>query len=189
VEVSPVTWQPDSPYAYIYLDGPGIDGLFSQITERLETGFKETTERGKRGKVSGSIGFSKALAALLKGELSAEGELSKKSVEEATSMLTTEQKLRNLQIYLSKSEKSTFFVDLSLARGAARSKNAAVFISLSSVYCKVPQFMPGGGGVQQVNEDGAVLLKVGADPESIPMAASLTKMPRTAKGLMGGRRP
>jgi hypothetical protein len=100
-------------------------------------------------------------------------------------MLTTEQKLRNLQVHLSESEKSIFFLDLSLAREAARSKNAAVFVSLSSVYCEVPQFMPGGSGVQQVNEDGAVLLNVGSDPDAIPMAASLTKMPRTAKGAMG----
>jgi hypothetical protein len=49
--------RPKPPVMYIYLDAEGIDSLYAQTVDRLETEFTQSQERDKSGKMKANIGI------------------------------------------------------------------------------------------------------------------------------------
>jgi hypothetical protein len=172
------------PHVFVYLDTNGIESLFAQTVDRIETEIRTSLEEGRDNKVGGKLGLGKAIAVLLGIELGASLETSKasKKLEEAKLSLATEHKLARLQQYLR--ESNNLDKNLSDAIKRANQVKKSVFIDVEDLF-DMPQFARGGGGVEKVNRDGAILCEVvdRFSPAKIVMVASLSKFPR----LGGGR--
>ena len=172
---------------YIYLDKDGIESLFAQTSQRLETELKEISETSRNEKVGGKLGIGKALAVLLGIEIGVDAETSKgrKGVEEITSSLAIEQKLVRLQNYLSAS--SSLSSDLVTAMDKSLLANEPAFFQCLEEF-DLPQFYGGKDGVGEANADGGIIFK--ARIKHLPttkviMTASLTKFPRVSGGTLG----
>jgi hypothetical protein len=174
--------QLNEPRSYIYLDTAGIDSLFSQTVDRLETSRKNSAENNNRAKVSAGASLGKALSMLFGAKLDAEAEFSRKNADEVTSSFTPEQKLTNLREYLASIDTDSRHDDIAVASRIARAAGTSVLVAFRDEFV-LPQFELGGGGVSQVNEDLA--LELISKDRQIQMVASLSNFPR----LEGGKMP
>ncbi len=67
------------PHVFMYLDMNGIESLFAQTVDRIETEIRTSLEQGTDNKTGGKFGLGKAIAVLLGVELGANLETSKAS--------------------------------------------------------------------------------------------------------------
>jgi hypothetical protein len=104
--------------------------------------------------------------------------------EQFEGSIQVEQKLKNLQLYLSDIGDG-LYRDLSAALKVAKSRPVAIFVSLDQERFDLPQFKSRRDGVAEVNKDGAVLFRARETSEKVLMSAGLTKMTRVASGHMG----
>ncbi len=131
-----------SPSVYIYLDALGIEGLYAQIVERLETEYVQTRENETRGGVHASLNILKGLAGLIGlPEIVGDAEASRvgKHVEEAKMTLTTEQKLKALFDYLGNMLNEDYFYDLDRAAMVCAQSGRGVFVNGKAKF-NAPQF-------------------------------------------------
>lgn len=157
-----VTEKHKSPKMYIYLDTDGIDSLYSQTVERLETEFTQSRERDKGGKIKASIGVGKLLGVLIGlTEVGAETELmvSGKRIDEAKMRFTHEQKLSALNKYLETREGMEYFEQLPKAAINSQDSGKGVFINIAEKF-NMPQFFQ-GNGVNDVNRDKSIAFVIG----------------------------
>jgi hypothetical protein len=151
------------PIDYIYLDRPGIESLYSQIVNRLETSRTTTTQKGVTGKAGAKLGLKNLVLKLLSGleaEVSAEVTGSLAVTEQATKVQAVEHRLAALLNYLSKSGEGCLFTDLA---GAIRHSSAAdgpVFVNIRDTF-NAPQFYGRATGSDLVNAEGYLVLEKG----------------------------
>lgn len=152
------------PYAYIYFDTDGVESLYAQTVDRLETEFVQTRERGGSGKITGKAGLGKLLSALLGVDIAAEAEASllRKHIDAVKSSLAPEHKLHSLLSYLDKNEAS-FSRDLAQAAYAAIEGGPPVFVACTARF-DMPQFRDSPDPVSIVNQVKAVLFEIGDPP-------------------------
>ena len=169
-----------TPYAYIYLDKEGINSLYSQTVDQVQTELTKTSEKGKSGK----LGSELALGALLGFGVEGNTELSVSGsrIELAKFSLTSEQKLVRLLEYLETFEGEKFFSNLIAATHGSSGSSESVFINVKEEF-DVPQFFPGRDGVAAANDVQSVLFEIGK-PRVI-MSASLKKFPRAHDAKLG----
>lgn len=154
--------RPQSPVMYIYLDADGIDSLYAQTVDRLETEFTQSQERDKSGKVKANIGIGKLLGTMLGlVEVGAETELSigGKRIEEAKMRFTLEQKLSALMNYLKSLDGAEFFELLPQAAIQAKELGRGVFIKIAEKF-NMPQYSQ-GDGVSNINRDKSIAFSIG----------------------------
>jgi len=186
---------------YIYLDADGIDSLYAQTVDRLETEFTQSQERDKSGKVKANIGIGKLLGTMLGlVEAGAETELSisGKRIEEAKLRFTLEQKLSALMKYLKNLEGTEFFELLPHAAIRAKELGKGVFIKIAEKF-NMPQYSQ-GDGISNMNRDRSIVFSIGpvGDNEheyddsyfkkaeyTFLMTASLSKTTRSKDGMSG----
>jgi len=191
---------PQKPYRFMYLDVEGIDSLNAQTVTRFETESTSSRGRGRKSRISGSVGLGNAIGSFfgllnLKGEAGSESSVT--SNDTVKSHLATEQKLREILEYLSRLGEPTLFVDLAHASDFSEDNKDAVFLHLQTEF-DVPQFY-GDAGVQAVNQAQYVVFEKDTEnsryydyrddyfrKRGIPivMSASLSKFPN-CKGQMG----
>jgi hypothetical protein len=186
------------PLEYIYLDHQGIESLYAQIVDSIETSRVKTTQKrvGTKGRVGGRLKnvLVKMLSGL-EGELSAEVEGSQTHIEQSTSMHAVEQKLNRVLISLRDSGRGYFFANLSDAALRVQDSDESVFISIRDKF-NAPQFYGNCVGVDGVNTDGHLLLEKGGvldytdndnyyrqPAKLVKLSASITKM--RGGGMMG----
>lgn len=156
------TQRRQSPVMYIYLDNDGIDSLYSQTVDRLETEFTLSRERDKSGKLKTSIGIGKLLSTLLGiAEIGGETELTigGKRIDETKSRFTPEQKLLALEQFLQNLETDSFFENLPKAAITSQESGKGVFIKISEKF-NMPQFSE-GNGVDNINRDKSIAFVIG----------------------------
>jgi hypothetical protein len=152
---------------YIYLDADGIDSLYAQTVDRLETEFTQSQERDKSGKIKANMGIGKLLGVMLGlVEVGAETELSisGKRIEEAKMRFTLEQKLSALINYLRNLEGSEYFELLPQAAIQAKELSKGVFIRIAEKF-NMPQYSQ-GNGVGNINRDKSIAFSIGPIGES-----------------------
>ena len=91
------------PRPFIYLDREGIDSLYAQTVDRVETEFTQSLEKDRANKVAGKFGFGQLLATLFglsEATVEAERSHANKNMEQAKYSLTTEQKIISLVDFL-----------------------------------------------------------------------------------------
>jgi len=191
--------KPKSPKMYIYLDSDGIDSLYAQTVERLETELTQSQEHDKSGKIKANIGIGKLLGAMIGlVDIGAETELSisGKQVNEAKMRFTLEQKLSALVEYLESLEGTEFFEKLPQAAVQADKQGEGVFIRVTEKF-NMPQFFQGDDGVSNINRDQSISFVIGQnDTEhefadtyfkitqyTFLMMASLNKTTRSREGM------
>lgn len=154
------------PKMFIYLDGQGIDSLYSQIESRLIKEIETSSEINGMFSLKGKVAILKAISMLLGlGEVSINGEAStggKRGKKEVASF-TTENKLASLISELESVNSNQIFDELDKAAAYAMDKNDKVLFS-GLDYFNAPQFGPVGRGVTQVNEDGIISFEIGLPP-------------------------
>lgn len=154
--------KPISPRMYIYLDSDGIDSLYAQTVDRLETEFTQSQERDKSGKLKANIGIGKLLGIMLGlVEVGAETEvsISGKQINEAKMRFTLEQKLSALTKYLENLTGTEFFENLTKAAIQAKEQGEGVFIRVAEKF-NMPQFYQ-ADGVESVNRDQSISFVIG----------------------------
>lgn len=187
-----------SPRMYIYLDSEGIDSLYAQTVEKLETEFTQSQEHEKSGKVKANIGIGKSLGVMLGlVDLGAETELylNGKQISEAKMCFTLEQKLSALMEYLESVKGTEFFEHLPQAAIQAEKQSKGLFIKVVEKF-NMPQFFQGDDGVSKINSDQSISFIIGqvnGDHEfpdtfkktqyTFFMMASLNKMTRSREGM------
>ena len=184
----------------MYIDAEGIDSIYAQIVTRVETEATSSRGRGRKSRISGSVGLGEAIGSLfgllhLKGEAGADSSV--ESTDTIKTHLATEQKLREILESLSRLGEPTLFSDLANASNFSAENKDAVFVNLQTDF-DAPQFY-GGMGVQAVNKAQYVIFEKDMEynryydyrddyfkKHRIPvvMSASLTKFPN-CKGRMG----
>jgi hypothetical protein len=185
------------PIDYIYLDRPGIESLYAQIVEAVETSRTTTTQKGLAAKGGTKLALKNLVMKLtgFEAELSAEVTGSRAQTEQATKVQTVEHKLGKLLDYLGKSGEDYFFTTLNEAVKRLARANGTVFISVQDTF-NAPQFYGRAIGTDLVNAEGYLLLEKGGSGEYhygddyykqsgalIRLSASITKM--RSGGVMG----
>jgi hypothetical protein len=88
-----------TPFVYLYVDDEGIESLYAQTTDRVETELTESRSKERRGEVQVKVGFGNFLTTLL-GLKEAAGatrlETVRGQIEEAKSRLSVEHKIERL---------------------------------------------------------------------------------------------
>jgi hypothetical protein len=185
-----------SPFVYIYLDSEGIESLYAQTADRVEVEIVKSSSTEGRGAVGLKAGFGNFLTTLLGlKEASAETKLEtiRGQIEEAKSRLSVEHKVSRLSEYLSIS--TNCFGDLASAAESATKPGQHVFIRIETLF-DVPDFFPGGDGVDAINSSRAIVFTINPsyDPSdtyfkrpvlSIIMTAGLDKFTRLKHGMGG----
>jgi hypothetical protein len=186
------------PVEYIYLDVTGIESLYAQIVESVETSRTTTTQKGVATKVGAGLRLRNFLIKLLsglEGEASAELARSVAQTEQSTRVQTTEHRLERILDFLSKSGDDHFFKSLSDAMRRLQAAKGPVFINIRDTF-NAPQFYGHTLGVDSVNSHGYLMLEKGGTDDytyrddyykqptgTVKLSASIKKM-RT-KGVMG----
>jgi len=179
------------PVEYIYLDGPGIESLYAQIVDDIETSRVKTTQKGVSAKVGAGLrlkNFLMSLVSGIEGEVTGEVSGSGSMTDQSTSMLAVEHKLARIRTFLSDKAKNMFFTGLGEASRHLQTVEGPVFVDIRDRF-NAPQFYGGAQGVASVNADGYLLLEKGgaADyshqddyykrtTEELRLSASLSKM-------------
>lgn len=170
----------------MYLDVDGIDSLFAQTVDRLETELTQIRGKEKGAKGGGKIGIGGILGTLLgSGTVGVEGELSSLSrdVEEATMSLTVEHKLSRLLEFLGAFKGEGYFDDLFEAAERCAEASELVYVLVRAKF-DAPQFYPGAGGAIEVNAAGAIQFELKKERNEYVMSAGLAKFTRL-KGHFG----
>ena len=152
-----------APLIYIYLDSAGIDSLFAQTTERVETQY--VTER--EGNREGKVGLGAALKALFFADVNASTEVtvSGRKMEQVTAMLSIEQKLAGLIRYLNRFENEKYFDNIHQAIYQCSQQKGSVFINIETEF-DLPQFYWGReSGVKNVNLVKAISFELSPSPD------------------------
>jgi hypothetical protein len=154
------------PLDYIYLDGPGIESLYAQIVDTVETSRTTTIQKGTATKVGAGLRLKNFLVKLLsgiEGEVSAEVTGSRARTEQSTRVQTIEHRLEGVLDFLSKSGQDYFFTSLHEASRHLQTADGPVFINIRDSF-NAPQFYDSALDVDSVNAAGYLLLeKGGAD--------------------------
>jgi len=151
------------PVEYIYLDIPGIDSLYAQIVNDVETSRVKTTQKGVSAKVGGGLKLKNFLVRLLsglEGELSGEVSGSGTITEQSTRVLGIEHKLDRVRAFLGDRTRAVFFTDLGEASRQLQRSDGPVFVDVRDKF-NAPQFYGGAQGALLVNADGYLLLEKG----------------------------
>jgi hypothetical protein len=151
------------PVEYIYLDGPGIESLYAQIVDTVETSHTTTTQKGIAAKVGAGLRLKNFLVKLLsglEGEGSTEVTGSRARTEQSTRVQTVEYRLASVLDFLSKSGEDCFFTSLGEASRHLQTADGPVFINVQDGF-NAPQFYGGALGSDSVNADGYLLLEKG----------------------------
>jgi hypothetical protein len=179
-------YMPDQPEVYLYLDALGIESLFAQTVDRVETEFTESRKTGSKDGAGVKLGIGKGIAALLGFEAGAklDTEKTRSNLQSTKSTLTVENKLARLLAYLSASD--NLILTLPSAIGAAMDRKSSVFVKCQAEF-DMPQVRKHGGGIDLINEDGAALFEVTSlgKCKKVSMAASLAKFPRVRDERLG----
>jgi hypothetical protein len=186
------------PVEYIYLDGPGIESLYAQIVDTVETSRTMTTQRGVAAKIGAGVrlkNFVVKLLSGLEGEISAEVTGSRARTEQSTTVQTIEHRLESVIGFLSESGDDYFFTKLADASRRLQTADGPIFINIRDNF-NAPQFYGRALGADSVNATGYLLLEKGGTGDYnygddyyrqstavVKLSASIEKM-RT-KGAMG----
>jgi hypothetical protein len=174
----------NQPNVFWYLDRDGIESLFAQTVDRVETEIRESAEQSVTKKGGAKLGLGKAIAALLGLEVGAELEASNanKRLQETKSALTVEHKLARLREYLSDS--NNLEDNLATAVTKASQADASVFVDVYEPF-DAPQFTR-SGGVIEINRDGAIVFEINErfGAVRIVMSSGLSKYPSAAGGRL-----
>jgi hypothetical protein len=175
---------PKQPEVFLYLDKPGIESLFAQTVDRVETEFSESCKTGSKDSAGVKLGIGKAIAALLGLEASAklDTEKTRSSLRSTKAALKIENKFERLLAYLEASD--ALVLTLPLAVVKAMDQNGSVFLRCSAEF-DMPQMTH--GGIRAINEDGAALFEMTSAGrcKKVSMAASLAKFPQVREGRLG----
>jgi hypothetical protein len=187
------------PVAYLYLDAPGIEGLYAQTVDRIEVEHPTTVEKARSGRVGAAARLKSLFVTFLAGpefEISGDVSGSRKTTEQSKQLQSTEQKLASLIATLKGMGEQTIFSELANAARHAGSTGTSVFINTEDEF-DAPQFYS-PGGASSVTRDGYLILeKDGAfdyEPgdhyykkerlsRPLTMSASILKMPFSSKGM------
>jgi hypothetical protein len=176
----------DQPDVYLYLDVPGIESLFAQTVDRVETEFTESRKKGSKDSAGVKLGIGKAIATLLGLEAGAklDTEKTRSNLQSMKSTLTVENKLSRLLEYLVASD--SLIRNLAEAVGIAMERKSSVFLQCKAHF-DMPQMLRWDGGIDLINEDGAVLFEMTSHGKckKVSMAASLAKFPRAREERLG----
>jgi len=150
------------PLEYIYLDGPGIQSLYAQIVDSIETSRLTTTQKGISAKAGVALRLKNLLLKLsgVEGEASAEASASRTQTEQSTRVQTTEQTLLKLRTFLTESGEGSFFTDLAAAMRRVAASGEPAFIGIRDKF-NAPQFYGGAIGSDSVNAAGYLVLEKG----------------------------
>ncbi len=188
-----------SPRVFIYFDEEGVQSLYAQVVEILETERIRKTDSRKSGRVGTKIGIGRLVSALLGGSdtnVNIEMQRLKGVSEEIKMKITMEQRLTALIHYLEQLLGSEYFTDLMKALLYCRDTRQGVYIN---VFARVnaPQFYLYDDPVSEINSVGAMSFEI-VPPEydysdkyfkrpkdyRIIMQASLTKFPRLREPML-----
>jgi hypothetical protein len=151
-----------TPFVYIYMDSAGIDSLFAQTTERLET--QVVTE--KENALAGKVGLGAAFKALFFANANASAELSAsgRKMEQVTATLSVEQKLAGLIRYLNRFENEKYFDEIQQAISQCSQQKMTVFVNIETEF-DIPQFYWGKDyGVKTVNQEKIISFEISPSP-------------------------
>ena len=189
-----------APVRFVYLDLHGIESLYSQTVDRVETSLLITKEKTAGRRIGLSLSLGKLLGNLIGVEPAVSADTTTEGKESRASSYnpTSENRLFSLIAHLSRHSPSSFFRSLRAAANAARHTQGSVFVSSRDKW-DAPQFHPGQEGVRDVNNTGAVIFTFGQPsseayepsddyfrhpPTVIGMAASLINFPHVHAGRM-----
>jgi hypothetical protein len=149
-----------TPFVYLYADDEGIESLYAQTTDRVETELTESRSKMGRGEVRLKVGFGNFLTTLL-GLKEAAGstklETVRGQIEEAKSRLSVEHKLERLSQYLVESRQC--YQDLYEAAHNASEPGRPVFIRIEEKF-DAPDFYIGGGGTEAINSSKSIIFTI-----------------------------
>jgi hypothetical protein len=148
---------------YVYLDVPGIESLYAQLADDLETSRVRTTQKGVAAKAATGVklrNFVMKLLAGLEGELSAEISGSGTITEQTTRVLSIENKLARVRAFLGDKAGGLIFRDLGEASRYLQKAGGKVFVDVRDEF-NAPQFYGGAGGAASVTTEGYLLLEKG----------------------------
>jgi hypothetical protein len=151
------------PVEYIYLDSSGIESLYAQIVDSVETAHTTTIQKGLAARAGGGLRFKNFLVKLLSGleaEVSTEVTGSGTRTEQSTRVHLVENRLERVLEFLSGSGEGHYFTDLGEAARALQAGAGPAFINIQDRF-NAPQFYGSGLGVDAVNADGYLLLEKG----------------------------
>lgn len=151
------------PVEYIYLDKSGIESLYAQTVDSVETSQTTTVQKGIAAKGGAGLKLKNLLAKLLiglEGELSAEVSGSRSHAEQSTRVQTVEHRLKLVLEWLSKFGEDCFFASLDEASRRLRTAHGPVFINIQDSF-NAPQFYGRALGTDSVNAEGYLLLEKG----------------------------
>jgi hypothetical protein len=151
------------PVEYIYLDTPGIESLYAQIADSVETAHTTTIQKGVAAKATGGLRLKHFLVKLLsglEGEVSAEVARSGARTEQSTSVQAIERRLEQILTFLSGPGQSYYFTSLGEASRHLQAADGPVFINIRDKF-NAPQFYGGSQGTDAVNVAGYLLLEKG----------------------------
>jgi hypothetical protein len=151
-----------APFIYIYLDREGIDSLFAQTTERVETQFVTEREGNREGKLT----LGAAVKALFFADANASTELtvSGRKMEQVTATLSVEQKLAGLIRYLNRFENEKYFDEIRQAISQCSQQKMTVFINIVTEF-DIPQFYWGRDyGIKAVNHEKIISFEISPSP-------------------------
>src|ERR1022692_345746 len=175
------------PVEYIYLDRPGIESIYAQIFESIETSRVTSVQTGTDAKARAGVRLKNFLLKMvggLEGDVSAEVSGSRMRTEQSTSVQPIEQKLGKILTYLVKER--YFFTSLADATRHVQKAEEPTLISIQDKF-NAPQFYGDGPGVSLVNTEGYLQLERGFDYNdrddyykqstgAVKVSANITKM-------------
>jgi hypothetical protein len=187
------------PVAYLYLDAPGIEGLYAQTVDRLEVEHSTAVEKARSGRLGAAARLKSLFAACLAGgefEISGDVRGSRKTTEQSKQLQSTEQRLASLIATLKGLGEPTIFSELASAARHTESTGTSVFMNIEDEF-DAPQFCS-PAGASLVTNDGYLILEKGGALDYEPgdhyykrerlsrpltMSASILKMPFSSKGM------
>jgi hypothetical protein len=177
----------DQPESYLYLDVFGIESLFAQTVDRVETEFTESHKAGSKDGAGVKFGIGKGVAALLGFDAGAklDTEKTRSNLSSTKSILTVENKLARLITYLKASD--DLASSLAAAIAGALDNKSSVFLKCWAEFDMPQMRQQHAGGIDLINQDGAALFEMTSPGrcKKVSMAASLAKFPRARDERLG----
>jgi hypothetical protein len=169
------------PAVFIYLDEGGIQSLLAQTVERLEVESTKSSERSRENKAAarGSLGNIAALFGLNLG-VDVGRAISRKDLDDAKFIVTTEQRLAKLITFLSKEGELYEKLEDAIERASALS-STTFFIARITV--DAPQFYS-DDGAEIATKKGRIEFVAMPSSARIVMIASLSKFPIVPAGRL-----
>ncbi len=151
------------PLEYIYLDDEGLNRLFNQITESLETERISINEKTKSGNLNLKAKIGKIFELLHLGDIAAgtEFKITGKEHTQVRTSLTTEHKINLLiKYFLENLIEENYYNNLINAMNNLDKCQNMVFINIRDKF-NMPQFYPENDGVKMVNTARRVFFEKG----------------------------